>query len=108
MSNEFDIQIETREVDKVANRGGFTAGTRTGKYDSIFDSMKVGQCVKVPAKQGGNIRQAMQGWLRRVEGEDAYRIVTRTDADEGVVRIWLLEREADEVVEQETEEEYEG
>ena len=99
--DQANIVIEDRPVDKL-NAPGVT-GPRKGKYDDLFQSMEVGQCLRVEVKAVPNIQQALTKFLKRQNAFDTLRVVTRTKCDDGFGRVWVLPREekSEEVQEEE-------
>lgn len=89
--DQANIVIENRPVDKL-NVSGPT-GPRKGKYDDLFQSMEVGQCLRVDVKAVPNIQQALTKFLKRQNAFDTLRVVTRTKCDDGFGRVWVLPRE---------------
>lgn len=90
--DQANIVIEDRPVDKLSASG--VTGPRKGKYDDLFQSMEVGQCLRVDVKTVPNIQQALTKYLKRQNASDTLRVVTRTKCDDGFGRVWVLPRVA--------------
>lgn len=65
--------------------------TTDGKYKAVFESLKPGQCVKVPPDQVNRIANAMRKHIEQFS--DKTRFVTRSvkNYGDGLGRVWLIE-----------------
>ena len=60
------------------------------KYDELFSSLKVGECIKCQPVEVSKIAHALNTWLARHNKTNAVRSCKHYDTDQ-LGRIWLLE-----------------
>ena len=81
--------VSTLEITNDVLPIGRTKNTGN-KYDELFFSLKVGQCIKCQPAEVSKIAHALNTWLERYGKTNAVRSCKHYDTDK-LGRIWLLE-----------------
>jgi len=80
--NPDDIEITDEPVQKSRPVTG-------GKYQTLFQKLKPGQCLKVPPPHVGSIQNALRKYLKQNQIELPVRTVK--NYGDGLGRVWLIE-----------------
>lgn len=82
-----DLEVSDDPVPKKRNLG-------PGRYDQLFKSMKVGQCLKCVPEHTGALGNALRNWIKRNKKKDvAVKSVRHyPGCKEKLGRVWLIEK----------------
>lgn len=62
-----------------------------GKYKAVFESLKPGQCVKVPPDQVSRIANAMRKHIGQFSDKTRFVVRSIKNYGDGMGRVWLIE-----------------
>lgn len=62
-----------------------------GKYKSIFDNLKPGQCLKIPAAEIGRVSNALRKHIETHLDKSKFAVRSVKNYGDGMARVWLIE-----------------
>lgn len=68
----------------------YTGKIVRGKYDSLFEKLKPGQCMRVQREDVSKITSALQQWLKKKGKTGRLRARSVENCEDGYGRVWML------------------